>query len=82
MRYHQANSDNTGFSMYFIHIASELAPIAKVGGLADVLLGLCRELSWKGHDVDIIIPKYDCMDENDVRDLSVEFHDLMSFYNG
>ena len=37
--------------MYCIHIASELAPVAKVGGLADVLLGLCRELSWKGIDV-------------------------------
>lgn len=68
--------------MYCIHIASELAPIAKVGGLADVLLGLCRELSWKGHDVDIILPKYDCMDSNDVRDLSIENPDLLSYYNG
>lgn len=68
--------------MYIIHIASELAPIAKVGGLADVTLGLCRELSWKGHDVDIIIPKYDCMDSNEVRDLSVDFQNLMSYYNG
>ncbi len=57
-------------------------PIAKVGGLADVLLGLCRELSWKGHDVDIILPKYDCMDSNDVRDLSIENPDLLSYYNG
>lgn len=68
--------------MYAIHIASELAPIAKVGGLGDVTLGLCRELSWKGHDVDIIIPKYDCMDSDDIRDLSVEYQNLMSFYEG
>ncbi len=68
--------------MYCIHIASELAPVAKVGGLADVLLGLCRELSWKGHDVDIIIPKYDCMDSNDVRDLTIDYLDLKSFYEG
>ncbi len=68
--------------MHIIHIASELAPIAKVGGLADVLLGLSRELSWKGHDVDIVIPKYDCMDGNDVRDLAVVYPDLMSFYEG
>jgi starch synthase len=69
-------------AMYCIHIASELAPVAKVGGLADVLLGLCRELSWKGHDVDIIIPKYDCMDSNDIRDLNIDTQDLLSFYNG
>lgn len=68
--------------MHIIHLASELAPIAKVGGLADVLLGLSRELSWKGHDIDIIIPKYDCMDSSGIRDLSIDFQDLMSFYNG
>lgn len=68
--------------MHIVHIASELAPIAKVGGLADVLLGLCRELSWKSHDVDIIIPKYDCMDSDDVRDLSVFDCDSISYYEG
>lgn len=68
--------------MHIVHIASELAPVAKVGGLADVLLGLSREQSWKGHDVDIIIPKYDCLDSNDIRDLSIDYIDLMSFYQG
>lgn len=68
--------------MHIVHIASELAPLAKVGGLADVVLGLCRELSWKGHDVDIIIPKYDCMDSEAIRDLTVDQFDLKSFYQG
>lgn len=68
--------------MHIVHIASELAPVAKVGGLADVLLGLSREESWKGHDVDIIIPKYDCADSNEIRDLNIEFMDLMSYYDG
>jgi len=68
--------------MHIIHIASEIAPIAKVGGLADVLMGLSRELSWKGHDVDVIIPKYDCMDTNEIRDLNFAYQDLMSFYDG
>ncbi len=68
--------------MHIINIASELAPVAKVGGLADVLLGLSRELSWKGHDVDIIIPKYDCMDTEGIRDLNIYIEDLPSFYDG
>ncbi len=68
--------------MHIIHIAAELAPIAKVGGLADVVLGLCRELSWKGHDIDIIIPYYDCMDINQIRELSLIVSDLHSFYEG
>lgn len=66
--------------MHIVHIASELAPLAKVGGLADVLLGLSREQSWKGHDVDIIIPKYDCLDSSEIRDMTVDYVDLMSFY--
>ena len=68
--------------MHIIHIASELAPLAKVGGLADVVLGLSRELSWKGHDVDILIPKYDCMDSSQIRDLAIDTQTLMSFYQG
>lgn len=68
--------------MHIVHIASELAPVAKVGGLADVLLGLSRELSWKSYDIDIIIPKYDCMNSADVRDLNIELQDLKSFYEG
>lgn len=68
--------------MHIVHIASELAPLAKVGGLADVLLGLSREQSWKGHDVDIIIPKYDCMDSDQIRDLTIEYQDLPSYYQG
>jgi starch synthase len=68
--------------MHIIHISSELAPLAKVGGLADVVLGLSRELSWKGHDIDIIIPKYDCMDSEQIRDLTIDCMNLQSFYQG
>jgi starch synthase len=68
--------------MYIIHIASEIAPVAKVGGLGDVLQGLARELSWKGHDVDVFVPKYDCIDSDGVRDLTVAYQDLISYYEG
>jgi starch synthase len=50
--------------MYIVQIASEIAPVAKVGGLADVMMGLSRELIIQGHDVDIFIPKYDCLVTN------------------
>lgn len=68
--------------MHIVHISSELAPIAKVGGLADVVLGLSRELSWKGHQVDIIIPKYDCINKEQIRELEIIQKDVMSFYQG
>jgi starch synthase len=42
-------------------VAPECAPAAKVGGLGDVVHGLARELSIRGHAVEVILPKYDCM---------------------
>jgi starch synthase len=47
--------------MYIVQIASECAPVIKAGGLGDVVYGLSRELSQRGHTVELILPKYDCM---------------------
>ncbi|MCH9609148.1 MAG: Glycogen synthase [Chlamydiales bacterium] len=44
--------------MRIVHIASELAPVAKVGGLADVVFGLSRQLLTLGHEVEVILPNY------------------------
>jgi starch synthase len=47
--------------MYIVQIASECAPVIKAGGLGDVVYGLSRELETRGHCVELILPKYDCM---------------------
>jgi starch synthase len=39
-------------------IASEVAPFAKTGGLADVAAALPRALQGLGHDVRVLLPKY------------------------
>lgn len=44
--------------MRIIHVAAEMAPIAKVGGLGDVLLGLPLDLKRRGHDVVVIVPRH------------------------
>lgn len=44
--------------MKILMVASELAPLAKVGGLADAVAALSRALSRAGHDVRIILPRY------------------------
>lgn len=46
------------FSMKILMIASEVTPLAKTGGLADVIGSLPKELKRLGHDVRIIIPFY------------------------
>ncbi|XVF87732.1 hypothetical protein PTKIN_Ptkin18bG0144400 [Pterospermum kingtungense] len=47
--------------MNIVHIAVEMAPIAKVGGLGDVVTSLSRAVQDLNHNVDIILPKYDCL---------------------
>lgn len=63
--------------MYTVMIASECAPVAKVGGLGDVVFGLSRELSLRGHAVEVILPKYDCMRYDHIWDLQVSYEDLL-----
>ena len=57
-------------------IASECAPVAKIGGLADVVFGLSRELEVRGNDVEIILPKYDCMRYDHIYELQETYRDL------
>jgi starch synthase len=40
------------------HIASEMTPIVKVGGLGDVVAALAREQARRGHAVTVAIPAY------------------------
>lgn len=46
------------FNMKIGHIAAELSPLAKVGGLADVVYGLAEATAKAGHKVCVIIPAY------------------------
>ena len=57
-------------------IASECAPVAQAGGLGEVVFGLSRELELRGHAVEIILPKYDCMRYDRIYGLTVAYHDL------
>lgn len=62
--------------MYIVMVASECAPVAKVGGLGDVVFGLSRELEIRGNAVEIILPKYDCMRYDHIWGLQVSYEDL------
>src|SRR5579883_376613 len=65
--------------MHIVHIASELAPIAKVGGLADVVYSLSKALKTEGHRIDVILPKYDCLDYTPLKNLKVDCRSLWSY---
>ncbi len=48
--------------MNVLFVASELAPFAKTGGLADVMAALPAYLHRAGHDTRVVIPLYDTVD--------------------
>jgi starch synthase len=69
--------------MYIAEVSSECAPFAKVGGLADVVFGLSRELAQRGNLVEIIVPKYDCMHSEYLQGLQPFYNDLwVPWFNG
>jgi len=72
----------TSSGLHIVHIAAEMAPVAKVGGLADVISGLGKALQKKGHLVEIILPKYDCMQHNQINNLKVLDVVVKSYFEG
>jgi len=44
--------------LHVVHVAVEMAPIAKVGGLGDVVTALGRAVQEAGHLVEVIVPRF------------------------
>ncbi|XP_073132550.1 probable starch synthase 4, chloroplastic/amyloplastic isoform X5 [Henckelia pumila] len=66
--------------MHIAHVTAEMAPIAKVGGLGDVVTGLARACLTRGHKVDVFLPFYECINKQQINDLTLvvtydSFHD-------
>lgn len=48
-------------------VSAEMAPFAKVGGLADVTMALSRVLAARGHDVRVVVPLYGSLDREKLK---------------
>ncbi|KAK8958221.1 hypothetical protein KSP40_PGU002774 [Platanthera guangdongensis] len=72
----------TSKGLHIVHIAAEMAPVAKVGGLGDVVSGLSKSLQRKGHLVEIVLPKYDCLQYDQISGLKALDVAIESFFDG
>src|SRR5579872_4639443 len=68
--------------MRIVHLAAEFAPIAKAGGLGEVIVGLAREVSRGAEKVDVIIPKYDFIANEKLQHLKLEIPDFKCMEKG
>ncbi|KAJ8545339.1 hypothetical protein K7X08_017922 [Anisodus acutangulus] len=75
-------SSPTRPGLHIIHIAAEMAPVAKVGGLGDVVTGLGKALQKKGHLVEILLPKYDCMQYESIKNMKAVDVVVESYFDG
>ncbi|KAL3742119.1 hypothetical protein ACJRO7_017580 [Eucalyptus globulus] len=57
--------------MHKLHIAVEMAPIAKVGGLGEVATSLSHSVQELNHNVDIVLPKYYFLNLGNVNDFQL-----------
>ncbi|KAH9603359.1 hypothetical protein KSS87_006926 [Heliosperma pusillum] len=64
-----ANKDSD--CMHIVHITAEMAPVAKVGGLGDVVTGLARACLSRGHSVKVMLPFYECLPKQQLIDLTL-----------
>ncbi|KAL6575288.1 hypothetical protein OROMI_012573 [Orobanche minor] len=67
--------------MHIVHVTAEMAPIAKVGGLGDVVTGLARACLMRGHKVDVFLPLYECMNKLQIKELAL-IGTYGSYYDG
>lgn len=62
--------------MHVMMVAPECSPAAQAGGLGDVVFGLSRELELRGHTVDIVLPRYDCLRHDRIHGMTMAYEGL------
>ncbi|MFA6118584.1 MAG: glycogen/starch synthase [Parachlamydiales bacterium] len=68
--------------MKIVHVASEYNPLAKVGGLGDVVGGLTLALSKEGSDVEVFLPKYKNLKTEQLKNLKLIEKNFKIFEKG
>ncbi|XP_057784357.1 probable starch synthase 4, chloroplastic/amyloplastic isoform X2 [Salvia miltiorrhiza] len=71
-----------GNGFHIIHICTEMSPVVSVGSLAPYITGLSCALQRKGNLVEVILPKYACLNLDEVHGLREVEAEFYSYFNG
>ncbi|KAJ6915779.1 starch synthase 4 [Populus alba x Populus x berolinensis] len=80
LRQFSDGSRKNGF--HIIQICTEMEPLVSVGSLSSYVTGLSKALQKKGHMVEVILPKYACLDLTEMQGLREIEAELYSYFNG
>nr|XP_034933008.1 probable starch synthase 4, chloroplastic/amyloplastic isoform X3 [Populus alba] len=80
LRHFSDGSRKNGF--HIIQICTEMEPLVSVGSLSSYVTGLSKALQKKGHMVEVILPKYACLDLTEMQGLREIEAELYSYFNG
>ncbi|KAK9741574.1 hypothetical protein RND81_03G114200 [Saponaria officinalis] len=64
-------ADRDSDRLHIVHVTAEMAPVAKVGGLGDVVTGLARACLSRGHTINVMLPFYECLPKQQLTELSL-----------
>ncbi|KAK7252473.1 hypothetical protein RIF29_36435 [Crotalaria pallida] len=80
LRHFSNERKKNGF--YIVHICTEMAPLVPGGSVASYVTGISRALQRKGHVVEVILPKYTCLNLDEVLGLREVNAEAYSYFNG
>nr|ACD13787.1 starch synthase V precursor [Lotus japonicus] len=80
LRHFSDQSKKNGF--HIIHICTEMTPLVPIGSVASYVTGISRALQRKGHLVEVILPKYACLNLAEVQGLREVNAVAYSYFDG
>ncbi|KAH6759912.1 UDP-Glycosyltransferase superfamily protein [Perilla frutescens var. frutescens] len=80
LRRFSKTSKGNGF--HIIHVCTEMSPVVSVGSLGPYITGLSCALQRKGNLVEVILPKYACLNLDEVHGLRKVEAEFYSYFNG
>ncbi|GLJ30178.1 hypothetical protein SUGI_0596930 [Cryptomeria japonica] len=69
-------------ALHIVQICTEMAPLTDAGAVASHVTDLCRALRRRNYLVEVVLPKYECMDLSHVQGLKEASTEFNAYFGG